>query len=166
MTKDLFIDFWKDNPFRELEFEIPPVPSGNEIADRVRKRGATIRSELDALNGQTSPEAKERTKALEAEKARLDELRKELIKKADQMRKNIPFDTLLSVQSPAPPVFTKPALRSAVAARLWLEIAASDGTFPLSDTDRSDFEADLKTCRRLHGRPEIVNKKSKGAKAK
>jgi hypothetical protein len=77
-----------------------------------------------------------------------------------------PFDALLSVQSPVPSLFTKPALRSAAAGRLWREIVVADGDFPLSDIDRDNFEKDLRRTKLLDGQSEIGSERSKGVTAK
>jgi hypothetical protein len=163
-----FIDFWKDNPFRELDLDLPPVPTGEQIATKIRARGAPIRQELDALNGHTDAESQARTKTLEAEKARLDEVRKELVKRSDEMRKTLAFDTLLSVQSPAPRLFGSPAMRCAAGAALWRECGGSGRELPLSDTDRDDFDSDIHPCDPLdeHSPPLTAARDPKGAKSK
>lgn len=142
--KPLLIDFWRDNPFKELDLAYPPVPSGNEIGRRIVAKALPIRQRLKKLTGNTTPEALAEAKELKAQKQRLDELRKQLIKKADEIRPYLPFDTLLSVQTPVPQVFVNAALRSAVAAQAWREITAGGGHAYLSDTDREDFAADTR----------------------
>jgi hypothetical protein len=142
--KPLLIDFWRDNPFKELELAFPPVPSGNEIGKKIVAKALPIRQRLKKLTGNTTPEAVAEAKELKAQKHRLDELRKQLIKKADELRPYLPFDTLLSVQTPVPRVFVDAAARSAAAAEAWREITAGGGHCYLSDTDREDFAVDIR----------------------
>jgi len=142
--KSLLIDFWRDNPFKELELAFPPVPSGNDIGKKVVALTAPIRKRLKKLQGNESPEAKDEIKELEEKKLRLAELRKVLVKKAEEMRTSLPFETLLSVQIPVPRVFTDAAARSATASEAWRELSAGLGLSPLSDTDREDFTSDMR----------------------
>ncbi len=139
----IFIDFWGENPFTEIGLSIPPVPSGDEISKKIRELQGPHNQRTRKLHGRKDEESVKESEKLQAEIKRLNALRSELVKKAQDLAEALPFDTLLAIEPVAPVVFSRPGTRASIVAEAWSDIWGEEDYFSLSDLQRSNFRKDF-----------------------
>lgn len=140
----LFLDFWGDNPFADLDLPFPPVPSEQQVRLKVNERKNERLNRLRRLKGREEKDskAKEETERLEKELQELKTLQKNIAVKVRDLAVALPFDTLLAVQPIAPRVFSDKSARSPVVEQAWCDLVGEDAV-ALSDTRRRNFEKDF-----------------------
>lgn len=141
----LFLDFWGDNPFADLDLPFPPVPSEQQVRLKVNERKTERMNRLRRLQGHKLKEgskAKEETEQLEKELHDLKVRQREIAVKVRELAVALPFDTLLAVQAIAPHLFFEKSARVAVIAQAWCDLVGEDAV-TLSDTRRLNFEKDF-----------------------
>jgi hypothetical protein len=143
MVTKLFLDFFGDNPFAELDLPYPPVPRETEVKQAVTNRITERNNRLRKLDGRSGEKVREETEKLQKELEELKVLRKKVVIKVKELATALPFDTLLAVQSIAPRVYFHTPARAAVIAQAWSDLAGNNGAV-LSETRRTNFEKDFK----------------------
>lgn len=138
----LFLDFFGDNPFAELDLPFPPLPTEQQVKNKIKEKKADAGKRQLKLKDQKDEKSREEFERLKKQSIGLQELQKRLSVKIREMAAALPFDTLLAVQPIAPRVFFDKAARAAVVAQAWHDLLGDDGA-ALSDTRRKNFEKDF-----------------------
>lgn len=138
----LFMDFWGDNPFADLDLAFPPLPSSNELSRKIKEKKTFLGNLQRKLSGRSDPQSIKETKEAEARTGELNALQKKLNKKLSELKEALPFDTLLCVQAIAPVVFSQKSARAPIVAQAWGDIWEGDD-MTLSDTQRTSFKKDF-----------------------
>jgi hypothetical protein len=138
----LLIDFWGDNPFEELGLSFPPVPSGAEIGKKLNEKKRSLNNRMRKIKDEKDTASEREHERLKAEVKGLQELQRQLVQKANELKEALPFGTLLAVQPIAPTVFAQRSARATVIAQAWRAVWEGEGPL-LSDTQRRDFQKDF-----------------------